>query len=74
MVRLTPIGIDGDSGKINDALCRLLVREAILAKKRPCPLDIMISSASIKIIVALEDYMHGDKDADETVSVLDKVF
>jgi hypothetical protein len=72
MKRLIPIHLDNDSGRVHDALCRLLVRTAQLARKRPSPLDTAIGPAAIDIIVAIEGYVSETLPIETAIKRLDE--
>lgn len=74
MRKLTPIDVVGDSAEIHDALNRLFVRYAKLARKKRSNIDTRISGASVSIIVAMQSYFDETKDVNETVAKIDGIF
>ena len=59
MRKLTPIDTEGDSAAIHEALTRMFVRCAQMARRRPSPLEIRVSGASVSVISAMESYFEG---------------
>ncbi len=74
MRKLTPINVEGDSAEIHEALNRMFVRCAKMSRKRPSPVDIKISLASIDVIVAMERYFDETMDLAQTIARIDRIF
>lgn len=74
MKQLTPIDFTGDSAIIFEALNRMFVRAVEMSRKRHSLIDISISSASVDVIVAFEDYFHDKMNAEECAKRIGKAF
>lgn len=73
-MKLTPISLNGDSGKIHDALCRMFARAAEMSRKSPSPIDIIIAPESVSLIVSMEQLFLEEKTVDDVVDRINRMF